>query len=183
MPCCPEARQELAKLHGRGLFAKKGEGVAVDELADMLKNEGWLEQDTDSSTLVEMLKCKKRPKARKAGKTPALRQNVAANSLGVPMERVTVFDRALSRKEMDEALAALAGQNLENKLEGLYAQVNLVQRKKLRSAKAIDKSIDNGFGGASTCLLRQRSKTFGPGRHVPRLTKMRLSSVLLRQSE
>lgn len=144
----PDARRELAKKHGYGLFSRKGEGLAVDELADILKNAGWLEQDADSSTLVEMLKSKKRPKARKAGKAePALRQNVAANSHGVPMERVTVFDRAFSRKEMDEALAALAGQNLENKLEGLYAQVNLVQRKKLRSAKAIDKSIDNGFGG------------------------------------
>ena len=60
----PEARQELAKLHGRGLFAKKGEGIAVDELADMLKNAGRLEQDADSSTLVEMLKSKKRPKGR-----------------------------------------------------------------------------------------------------------------------
>ena len=63
----PEARQELAKLHGRGLFAKKGEGIAVDELADMLKNAGWLEQDADSSTLVEMLKSKKRPKGKKVG--------------------------------------------------------------------------------------------------------------------
>lgn len=144
----PEARRELAKKHGYGLFSRKGEGLAVDELADILKNAGWLEQDADSSTLVEALKSKKRPKARKAAKAePALRQNVAANSHGVPMERVTVFDRPFSRKEMDAALAALAGQNLENKLEGLYAQVNLVQRKKMRSAKAIDKSIDNGFGG------------------------------------
>lgn len=39
----------------------------MDELADILKNAGWLEQDADSSTLVEMLKSKKRPKARKAG--------------------------------------------------------------------------------------------------------------------
>lgn len=144
----PDARRELARKHGYGLFSRKGEGLAVDELADILKNAGWLEQDADSSTLVEMLKSKKRPKARKAVKAePALRQGMAANSHGVPMERVTVFDRPFSRKEMDEALVALAGQNLENKLEGLYAQVNLVQRKKLRSAKAIDKSVENGFGG------------------------------------
>jgi hypothetical protein len=58
----PEARKELARQHGRGLFARKGEGIAVDELADILKNAGWLEQDADSSTLVEALKSKKSPK-------------------------------------------------------------------------------------------------------------------------
>ena len=33
----PDARNELAKLHGRGLFARKGEGLPIDELADILK--------------------------------------------------------------------------------------------------------------------------------------------------
>ena len=71
----PDARRELARKHGYGLFSRKGEGIAVDELADILKNAGWLEQDADSSTLVEMLKSKKRPKGRKAVKAdPALRQ-------------------------------------------------------------------------------------------------------------
>lgn len=60
----PDARNELAKLHGRGLFARKGEGLPVDELADILKNAGWLPQDADSSTLVEMLKEKKTPKVK-----------------------------------------------------------------------------------------------------------------------
>ena len=60
----PEARNELAKLHGRSLFARKGEGLPVDELADILKNAGWLPQDADSSTLVEMLKEKKTPKVK-----------------------------------------------------------------------------------------------------------------------
>ena len=60
----PDARNELAKLHGRGLFARKGEGLPVDELADILKNAGWLQQDADSSTLVEMLKEKKTPKVK-----------------------------------------------------------------------------------------------------------------------
>lgn len=60
----PDARNELAKLHGRSLFARKGEGLPVDELADILKNAGWLPQDADSSTLVEMLKEKKTPKVK-----------------------------------------------------------------------------------------------------------------------
>lgn len=60
----PDARNELAKLHGRGLFARKGEGLPVDKLADILKNAGWLQQDADSSSLVEMLKEKKTPKVK-----------------------------------------------------------------------------------------------------------------------
>lgn len=60
----PEARNELAKLHGRGLFSRKGEGLPIDELADILKNAGWLPQDADFSTLIEMLKEKKTPKVK-----------------------------------------------------------------------------------------------------------------------
>lgn len=78
----PDARRELAKKHGYGLFSRKGEGLSVDELADILKNAGWLEQDADSSTLVEMLKSKKRPKARKAVKAdPALRKDAMGETL------------------------------------------------------------------------------------------------------
>lgn len=61
----PDARRELAYQHGRGLFAKKGEGLAVDELADELKNRGLLEEDADSSTLIERLKELQRPDKRK----------------------------------------------------------------------------------------------------------------------
>ncbi|MDE7065386.1 MAG: hypothetical protein K2O70_07960, partial [Desulfovibrionaceae bacterium] len=60
----PEARRELAYRHGRGLFAAKGEGLAVDELADELKNRGLLEEDADSSTLIERLKEMRRPDQR-----------------------------------------------------------------------------------------------------------------------
>ena len=62
----PEARRELAYLHGRGLFARKGDGLAVDELVDELKNRGLLEEDADSSTLVERLKELSRPKRKSA---------------------------------------------------------------------------------------------------------------------
>ena len=62
----PEARRELAYLHGRGLFARKGDGLAVDELVDELKNRGLLEEDADSSTLIERLKELPRPKRKSA---------------------------------------------------------------------------------------------------------------------
>ena len=92
-----------------------------------------------------MLKSKKRPKARKAGKAPALRQNVAANSHGVPMDRVTVLEGEVSAQELDEALTALAGHDLPNLIEGITAQVNANQKRKLESATAANKSMDNGF--------------------------------------
>jgi hypothetical protein len=73
----PEARKELAKRHGRGLFAKKGEGVAIDELADELKRAGILTDDADSSTLVELLKEKERPNRNKGRKAvvPVMRNS------------------------------------------------------------------------------------------------------------
>lgn len=61
-----EARRELAYRHGRGLFARKGEGPTVDELVDELKNRGLLEADADSSTLIERLKELPRPKRKSA---------------------------------------------------------------------------------------------------------------------
>lgn len=70
----PDARKELAAVHGSGLFARrKGEGVAIDELADELKTAGWLPDDADSSTLIEMLKVKKRPPMRRTRRPAALR--------------------------------------------------------------------------------------------------------------
>ena len=62
----PDARRELAYRHGRGLFAGKGEGLSVDALAEELKTRGLLEEDADSSKLVEKLKGMERPR-RKAG--------------------------------------------------------------------------------------------------------------------
>ena len=141
----PEARNELAKLHGRGLFARKGEGLPIDELADILKNAGWLPQDADSSTLVEMLKEKKTPARKEVGRGGHLYQQEPTNSFGVPMSRVTKIEGAVSREELDAALSALAGKDLPNLIEGVTAQVNANQRRKLESAKAGDKSMSNGF--------------------------------------
>lgn len=61
-----EARRELAYRHGRGLFARKGEGPTVDELVDELRERGLLEADADSSTLIERLKELPRPKRKSA---------------------------------------------------------------------------------------------------------------------
>ncbi|WP_418764643.1 hypothetical protein [Mailhella sp.] len=74
----PEARKELASIHGRGLFApRKGEGVPVDQLADELKTAGWLPEDADSSTLVEMLKEKRSPTRRNGSRGVWLNQAMA----------------------------------------------------------------------------------------------------------
>ncbi len=74
----PEARKELASIHGRGLFAsRKGEGVPVDQLADELKTAGWLPEDADSSTLIEMLKEKRRPTRRNGSRGVRLNQAMA----------------------------------------------------------------------------------------------------------
>lgn len=74
----PEARKELASIHGRGLFApRKGEGVPVDQLADELKTAGWLPEDADSSTLIEILKEKRRPTRRNGRRGVRLNQAMA----------------------------------------------------------------------------------------------------------
>jgi len=74
----PEARKELASIHGRGLFApRKGEGIAVDQLADELKTAGWLPEDADLSTLIEMLKEKRRPAGNRGGVGVRLNQAMA----------------------------------------------------------------------------------------------------------
>lgn len=145
----PDARRELAYRHGRGLFAVKGEGLSVDALAEELKTRGLLDSDADSSTLIERLKEMARPNRRMANgrQQQGLYQTEDTNSFGVPMSRVTTFDKPFSRAEMEAALQQLAGRELPNYLEGVTAQVNATQRRKLKSDKAIRKSIDNGFAG------------------------------------
>ena len=145
----PDARRELAYRHGRGLFAVKGEGLSVDALAEELKTRGLLDSDADSSTLIERLKGMARPNRRMANgrQQQGLYQTEDTNSFGVPMSRVTTFDKPFSRAEMEAALQQLAGRELPNYLEGVTAQVNATQRRKLKSDKAIRKSIDNGFAG------------------------------------
>lgn len=143
----PEARRELAYQHGRGLFAKKGEGVAVDELADELRDRGLLDPDADSSTLVERLKEMKRPDRRRGQTRQAqgMLQAEEKNALGVPLSRVTRIAGSVTREELDAALSALAGRDLPNLIEGVTAQVNANQKRKLESAKAREKSVSNGF--------------------------------------
>ena len=145
----PDARRELAYRHGRGLFAGKGEGLSVDALAEELKTRGLLDSDADSSTLIERLKEMARPNRRMANgrQQQGVYQTEDTNSFGVPMSRVTTFDKPFSRAEMEAALQQLAGRELPNYLEGVTAQVNATQRRKLKSDKAIRKSIDNGFAG------------------------------------
>jgi hypothetical protein len=61
------------------------------------------------------------------------------------MERVTVLTGEVTAQELDEALSALAGQDLPNLIEGITAQVNANQKRKLESSASANKSMDNGF--------------------------------------
>lgn len=83
-----EARRELAYRHGRGLFARKGEGPTVDELVDELKNRGLLEEDADSSTLIERLKELRRPDRRRM---EARRNAASVSLLQIPAENNAVY--------------------------------------------------------------------------------------------
>lgn len=74
--------------HGRGLFAKKGEGPTVDELVDELKNRGLLEEDADSSTLIERLKELRRPDRRRM---EARRNAASVSLLQIPAENNAVY--------------------------------------------------------------------------------------------
>ena len=69
----------------------------------------------------------------------------ATNSYGVPLERVTVIEGDITPADVEAALKELAGRDLPNEIEGITAQVNTKQRRKLNSATAAQKSMDNGF--------------------------------------
>lgn len=90
----PDAKRELSQLHGRGLFARKGAGVPIDELADSLKIQGWLTPDADSSTLVEILKSKVRGKGRAAEKLDNVLESAAQYPTGFSPEQAQAFQRA-----------------------------------------------------------------------------------------
>ena len=67
------------------------------------------------------------------------------NAVGVPLSRVTRIEGIVTREELDAALSALAGQDLPNLIEGVTAQVNSNQKRKMESTKAGKKSQANGF--------------------------------------
>lgn len=100
----PDARRELADLHGRGLFARKGEGVPIDELADSLKIQGFLAPDADSSTLVELLKSKVRPKGRAAAELDTVLDGMAQYGAGFTPEQAQAFNRAKAMRREQGAL-------------------------------------------------------------------------------
>lgn len=90
----PDAKRELAQLHGRGLFARKGEGLPIDQLADSLKTQGWLTPDADSSTLVEILKSKVRGKGRAAEEMGNVLEGMTQYGSGFTPEQAAAFNRA-----------------------------------------------------------------------------------------
>ena len=70
------------------------------------------------------------------------------NRFGVPLSRVTNIEGNITREQLEQALAELAGKDLPNRVEDLTAQVNANQKRKIMSAKAREKSIANGFSFA-----------------------------------
>jgi hypothetical protein len=99
----PDAKRELAQLHGRGLFARKGAGVPVDELADSLKTQGWLAPDADSSTLVELLKNKVRGKGNAAASMDEVLEGATQYGSGFTPEQAQAFLNAKKlRREQGE---------------------------------------------------------------------------------
>lgn len=94
----PDARRELADLHGSGLFARKGEGLPIDELADSLKRQGYLAPDADSSTLVELLKSKVRGKARSADELGNVLENMTQYGTGFTQDQARAFNRATAMR-------------------------------------------------------------------------------------
>lgn len=99
----PDAKRELAQLHGRGLFARKGEGLPIDQLADSLKTQGWLTPDADSSTLVEILKSKVRGKGRAAEEMGNVLEGMTQYGSGFTPEQAAAFNRAkATRREQGQ---------------------------------------------------------------------------------
>ncbi|HJB64734.1 MAG TPA: hypothetical protein H9768_00415 [Candidatus Mailhella merdavium] len=99
----PDARRELAYRHGRGLFAKKGEGLSVDTLAGELKRRGLLEEDADASTLIERLKVMERPDRRRLRErqktvSVSLIQTPAENDMAYPDNDTPSVREGITRK-------------------------------------------------------------------------------------
>ncbi len=117
----------------------------TDEVRDvfdrMLTHEEEMElrAEADSSPLIQ------RPKGMRRRERQTVFQTEEKNAMGVPLSRVTRIEGTVTREELDAALSALAGQDLPNLIEGVTAQVNANQKRKLESAKAREKSVSNGF--------------------------------------
>lgn len=78
------------------------------------------------------------------------------NLVGIPLARVTPVQNNVTREELGAALSELAGKDLSNLIEGVTAQVNANQKRKMESAKARDKSAANGFSiGAHNSVASQ----------------------------
>ncbi|MBE6441282.1 MAG: hypothetical protein E7022_02975 [Desulfovibrio desulfuricans] len=67
------------------------------------------------------------------------------NAFGVPLSRVTRIEGDVTPADVEAALLELAGRDLPNDIEGITAQVNGNQRRKLNSQPAAKKSMENGF--------------------------------------
>lgn len=132
----PDARKELADLHGRGLFARRGEGLPIDELADSLKRQGYLTPDADSSTLVEILKSKVRGKGNSAAALDEVLENATQYPTGFTGEQKEAFRRA-------KAVRREQGERFE---QGYNEDMSLG---KVRDAEVMSNYFRTGAAGAS----------------------------------
>lgn len=140
----PDAKRELAQLHGRGIFARKGEGVPIDELADSLKIQGYLAPDADSSTLVELLKSKVRPKGRAAEELDDVLEHSAQFGTGFTPEQAQAFQRAKAmRREQGARFEQGYNENMS--------------RGKVREAEVMSNYFRPGAAGASAAQDFQRA--------------------------
>ena len=135
----PDAKRELSQLHGRGLFARKGEGWPIDELADSLKTQGWLTPDADSSTLVEILKSKVRGKARAADELGNVLENMTQFGSGFTQEQARAFNRATAMRR-EQGLRFEQGANKALARTGETA---------MREASVMGNYFKQGAAGAS----------------------------------
>lgn len=148
--------KELRREFGPGFFAKKGEGIGIDVLAQQFYDDerGMYDMNRTDVDLDDFMERVFMPHEEfEAGLIGQMRQGMlyqygekeSTNSFGVPLSRVTRIEGNVSPAEVEAALLELAGQDLPNDIEGITAQVNSNQRRKLNSKKAASKTIDKGF--------------------------------------
>ena len=148
----PDAKRELAALHGRGIFAPRGSGLPIDELADSLKTQGWLAADADSSTLVELLKSKARGKASAASELGNVLEGATQYGTGWTPEQLEKFKQAkATRREQAE----LFEQNFNKKMSSGLLRDDQILGNYFKSGPAGDgaaKDFLRAFGGDASAM-------------------------------
>ena len=85
----PDAVRELTAIYGRGIFARKGQGRALDDLAQEMESFYILPEGGGADALMERLKQGSRPSLR-------MRQGIKGKSLFQPLNKGVNLDRMIS---------------------------------------------------------------------------------------